>query len=115
MTWTVSDSREIVGTAATFEQARRGCLNDMGRPLFIHDGMGRVRARFLDGRDLDTDLTSQDTTTPAVGTGEGFTAAAGTCGICSREFAFRYPPEQYSTVSASGLPVCDDCDEILAA
>lgn len=51
---------ETVGRHATLKAARRACLNDMGRPLFIYDGAGRVRARFLDGRDLDADLGSQD-------------------------------------------------------
>jgi hypothetical protein len=51
--WTVSDQREIVGTAASLKEAARGCLNDMGRTLTIHDPIGRVRAMYRDGRELD--------------------------------------------------------------
>jgi len=54
--WTVSDSREIVGTAASLAEAERGCLNDMGRLLTIHDPIGRVRAMYRDGRELNEEI-----------------------------------------------------------
>jgi hypothetical protein len=50
--WTVSDSREIVGTAASLAEAKRGCQNDMGRTLLIHDPLGRIAAMYRDGRDI---------------------------------------------------------------
>jgi len=54
MTWTVSTVRDgIVGRAASFEEACRGCLNDRGRTLTIHDPIGRIAARFRDGREID--------------------------------------------------------------
>lgn len=54
MTWTVSTARDgIVGRAASFEEAARGCQNDRGRTLLIHDPTGRLAARYRDGRDLD--------------------------------------------------------------
>lgn len=106
--FTVSDNREVVGRHATYEAARRACLNDTGRPLFIHDGMNRIRARFLNGRNLDLDLGSQPQA-------PGSTAP---CGLCSRVFEMAYPLEQYSTVDAGNgdrLPVCDDCEDEMAA
>ena len=44
--------------------------------------------------------------------------AAVACGICSRTFALLYPLAQYSTVDAGNgesLPVCDDCEDEMAA
>lgn len=54
MSWTVSTARDgIVGRAGSFEEARRGCLNDRGRTLTIHDPTGRIAAIFRDGREDD--------------------------------------------------------------
>jgi hypothetical protein len=104
--FTVSDSREIVGRHATLPAAQRACRNDMGRHLLIHDGMSRVRGHWLDGRGLGAgpDLESAE--------------AVGTCGICRQSFALLYPLAQYSSVEAGDgewLPVCDNCDDEMAA
>ena len=50
--WTVSVRGEIVGRDSSFELARRGCLNDLGRTLNIHDPIGRIAAIYRDGRDI---------------------------------------------------------------
>lgn len=55
MTWTVTAKGEIVGRAADFGAARRGCQNDMGRTLIIHDPIGRIAAIYRDGRDISED------------------------------------------------------------
>jgi hypothetical protein len=111
--FTVSDNREVVGRHATLPAAQRACRNDMGRHLLIHDGMSRVRGHWLDGRDLDAGLDPQGTAPAA-----GHPASAGTCGICRQSFTLLYPLAQYSTVEAGSgerLPVCDDCDDEMAA
>jgi len=100
-------SGEIVGRHATCNAARSACLNDMGRTLVIHDGMGRTLGAFLDGHDLDAAPGT------AAAPGEDPAADSGTCGLCSQQFPLLYPAEQYST--ADGLPICDACDENLAA
>lgn len=55
MGWTASVRGEIVGRSASFESARRGCLNDMGRTIVIHDPIGRIAAIYRDGRDISED------------------------------------------------------------
>lgn len=53
MPWTTSDNREITGRYRDFDQARRACLNDMGRLVKIHDPAGNLRALYQDGKELD--------------------------------------------------------------
>jgi hypothetical protein len=56
VTWTVSTSRDgIVGRAANYHEAVRGCLNDNGRLLIIHDPIGRIIALYRDGHEVDDD------------------------------------------------------------
>jgi hypothetical protein len=50
--WTVSTARDgIIGRHADLESCRRGCLNDRGRLLIIHDPIGRIAALYRDGRE----------------------------------------------------------------
>lgn len=55
MSWTASVRSEIVGRSASFESARRGCLNDTGRTIVVHNPTGRIAAIYRDGRDISED------------------------------------------------------------
>jgi len=61
VTWTVSTARDgIVGRAASYHEAMRGCLNDYGRTLIIHDPIGRIAAIMRDGRELEDELAGRE-------------------------------------------------------
>jgi hypothetical protein len=84
---------------------------------------GRLHAAYLayDGSDLPTLLALEDvdhfaywvlrTREDQIEDGK----LTGACGLCGKEFVFEYPPEEYSTIADSGLPVCDACEDDMVA